>query len=121
MPGLPWVVKITEAEIKNSMNPVRTLCVRVRICVCSHGVIAQATKYVNYHVTVRAFGWHVERRFSDFDWLRQHLIRGRRAYAVCARDPHVRTTLTHTHTHPSVPWRAHPTTARQEILRALRA
>ncbi len=55
MPGLPWLVRIGEPEVRNPLNP--------------------ATKYVVYPVMTKAFGWKCERRFSDFIWLREQLLR----------------------------------------------
>lgn len=55
MPGLPWLVRIGEPEVRNPLNP--------------------ATKFVVYPVMTKVFGWKVERRFSDFIWLREHLLR----------------------------------------------
>ena len=32
-------------------------------------------KYIVYKVITDPFGWNVQRRYSDFDWLRQLLIK----------------------------------------------
>ena len=36
--------------------------------------------YVSYLITTLPFNWNVRRRFSDFEWLRQHLVTN---YSYC--------------------------------------